>query len=436
MEEEPPYPCAETLTPKLNDRPFVERVSFKDVFVDPDASSTSELRWICQRVRRPVADVKRDKRYTAEGRKAAQAETVDRWNTTDYSDQNKGSIPGGYCDVYEFYDLVASKVCTFTKSGDDAFLIAPKPIPLPFDNPFVMFRDYEVPDFFYPMGELEAIEVLQHELNETRTQQINHRKRYNPKWLYRVDLFPDQAAVDALADDTYNTMVPVEGDIAQLSEAVIPMPTTQVPSEFYDQSRIITEDMDVVTGVSDYMRGQMPEIRRTATEAGLLADAQQSRAADKLAKLEFTVAEIADRIITVLQTFTTGDQVALITGQNGIKLWIHYDREMLKGEYLFEVEAGSTQPTNETFRRQSVLQMGDILPMFMDAGVVNMPAMFQYMMQYGFGLRNTGHLVTLPPPPPEEMPEEGMGPPMLPGEAGGMPPEGMPPEGGMPPPGY
>ena len=433
-EEEPEgYPCAETLTPKRVDRPYVERVSFRNVLVDPDANFPSELRWICQKVRRPLADAKRDKRYTAEGRRNLRAGSRDPWDFrhADEDNEHKGQVPGGYVDLYEFYDLMAGTVCTFSNCGDEAFLINPKPIPLPFSNPFVMFRNYEVPDQFYPMGELEAIEVLQYELNECRTAQVLHRKQYNPKYLYRSEAFPDQAAIDALRDDSYNSMVPVEADVSNLADAVMAMPTTSPPPEFYNQSQIIENDMDMITGVSDYMRGQMPEIRRTATEAAMLQDAQQSRAADKLARIEATTSEIADRVIQVLQSYTTGDQVALVTGPNGIKVWFHYDREMIAGEFLFEVEAGSTQPMNESFRRQSALQMSDALAQFIDAGAINMPAMAQYLIQFGFGVKNAGHLVQMPPPPPTEMPAEGMGPPMMPG----APEEGMPapPPGPMPP---
>ena len=432
-EEEPEgYPCAETQTPKRVDRPYVERVSFRNVYVDPDANDPSELRWICQKIRRPVADVKRDKRYTSEGRKVANATTRDKWNHNDSDDVHKGSVPGGYIDIYEFYDLVNGKTCTFSHCGEDAFLINPKPIPLPFENPFIMFRDYDVPDHFYPMGELEAVEVLQYELNETRTAQVLHRKQFNPKWLYRAEAFPDTASIEALKDDAYNSMVPVEGDFGDLEGVVVSMPTTNPPPEFYGQSQIIENDMDMITGVSDYMRGQMPEIRRTATEAAMLQDAQNARAADKLAKIEQSTSNVAERVIQVLQAFTTGDQVALVTGANNMKLWFHYQREDIEGEFLYEVEAGSTQPNNESFRRQSALQMVDALAPFIELGVINAPAMAQYIIQYGFGVKNAGHLVTLPPPPPEEMPADGMGQPMVPGAPEGMPPPGPPP-GGMPP---
>ena len=41
-----------------------------------------------------------------------------------------------------------------------------------------MLRNYDVPDYFYPMGDLESIESLQLELDKTRSQMMNARKRY------------------------------------------------------------------------------------------------------------------------------------------------------------------------------------------------------------------------------------------------------------------
>ena len=53
------------------DRPFVERISPFDVFVDADATSISDMRWIAQRIRRPLTDVKKDKRYNSQARREA-----------------------------------------------------------------------------------------------------------------------------------------------------------------------------------------------------------------------------------------------------------------------------------------------------------------------------------------------------------------------------
>ena len=63
----------------------------------------------------------------------------------------------------------------------------------------------------------------------------------------------------------------------------------------------------------------MPEIRRTATEASIIADAQNARAADKLATVELSIGEIARRVIQLMQQYMTGQQVARIVETGGRK---------------------------------------------------------------------------------------------------------------------
>jgi hypothetical protein len=41
------------------------------MFVDPDATSMDDIRWIAQRTRRPMDEVKKDKRYNASARNDA-----------------------------------------------------------------------------------------------------------------------------------------------------------------------------------------------------------------------------------------------------------------------------------------------------------------------------------------------------------------------------
>jgi hypothetical protein len=109
-------------------------------------------------------------------------------------------------------------------------------------------------------------------------------------------------------------------------------------------------------------------------------------------------------------------------------VWLKFDRDYIQGEFDFLVEGGSTQPVNESFRRQMAMQVVDAMAPFAGAGILDMPKLATYVLQYGFGIRGAASFVTpvpmMPAPPPQ--PE---GPPMPPE---GMPPEGMPPAG-MPP---
>jgi len=157
------------------DRPFVERISPFDIFVDPDATNMSDIRWIAQRIRRPLTEVKKDKRYNSAARQEASPSHYSKWGQDGFMPRRSEKMEDSYVEIWEFYDVDRGKMSVFCDGGDK-FLVNPMDIPFTFGHPFVMLRNYEIPEHFYTMGELEAIEPLQMELNETRTQMMNHRK--------------------------------------------------------------------------------------------------------------------------------------------------------------------------------------------------------------------------------------------------------------------
>lgn len=383
----------------LQDEPFVERLSPFDVFVDPDATNMYDAKWIAHRVRRTMSDVKTDKRYATNVRMAVGAVSYQKYSD-DPSKRKVHDKDEGYVDVYEFYDLKNNTISVFCDTGD-GFLIKPKQMPYSFGHPFILLRNYDVPDQFYPIGELEAIEPLQRELNETRSQMMNHRKRYARKYLYRETNF-DSNGRSALESDDDNVMVPVQGDVP-LGDVVAPFPALINPPEFYNQSELIRTDIELVSGVTEFMRGGVSEIRRTATEAALIQDAQNARTADKLAVIETSVAEIGRRILMLARQYMSGEQVARVMAKDGEPMWVTFDREYLNGDFDFEVAAGSTQPTNEAFRRQSALQMVDAMAPFVSAGVVDVQKLGAYVLQYGFGVKNPEMFMVEPQPPQPEM---------------------------------
>jgi len=139
------------------------------------------------------------------------------------------------------------------------------------------------------------------------------------------------------------------------------------------------------------------------------------------------LSEIAERIVGLMQQYTTGDQVARIVTMP-VKGWVNFDKDRIKGEFDFEVQGGSTEPRNETFRRQSALQIVDASQPFMQAGVVNMPALYQELLAKGFGIKDAGRFVQAPPPPPPPPGAEQSLQQLAPGGPGvTSPPPGPPP---------
>ena len=406
------------------DRPFIERVDPFHMFVDSDASSMKDIRWIAQMSRRPLNDVKNDKRYDSTARQEVTASSYSKYSNKDQ--MGKGTKPqDAYCNVYEWYDLNTGTMSVFSDTGDK-FLIKPTKMPYAFGHPFTMLRNYDIPGYFYPMGELEAIEPLQYELNETRTQMMNHRKRYSRKYLFKESAFDDFGR-QALSSDEDNAMVPVKGD-ENLGNVVVPMPALINPPDFYNQSAMIISDMDRVSGVSDYQRGILPEIRRTATEASIIQGSADARASEKLGLIERGIAKCAERLIKLAQQYMTEEQTVRVVDKPGQWAWVEFDNEYINGNFDFTVEAGSTVPMNESFRRQMALQVVDAMAPFAQAGVVKLDALAAYLLETGFGVKDPEKFLNPPQEPMgpegEPMPEEGQVP---------MPEEGMPPQGQVPP---
>lgn len=430
-----------------DDRPFVERISPFDMYMDPDARHPKEMRWIAQRTWRAVQDVNVDSRYSSTQRKRVSASHWSRWDSQD-GDARTGSDSRkdvdkpdtgviAFAEVIEFYDLKRNKVSTFSIDGsaggeESGFLIKPEKMPYSFGSPFVMMRNYEIPDHLYPMGDVQQIESLQMELNETRNQMLNYRKKFRRAWIYAKDMF-DRDGVQALESDEDNVMIPVMGD-GDPSTALAPVPVAITPPEFFDQSAMISNDLDRVSGISDYQRGAQTAIKRTATEAAMIQDAANSRAQDRLAKIEGTLGELGERIIGLMQQYVTGDQVARIVTMP-TDAWINYDSDRIQGQFDYEVGAGSTEPQNETFRRQSAMQLVDVSMPFMQAGFVNEPALLQELYSKGFGITDAARLIKTP----EQMQQQQgpqQGPPPGPGGPQAGPPPGLqqaPPPGELPP---
>lgn len=410
----------------IEDRPFVERVSPLDIFVDTEANNERELQWIAQRIVRPIEEVKHDKRYKAGIRRKVNADKTAKWHNEDSAHHSKEDVQR--VTIWEFYDLQREQMCVFADQGD-GFLIDPVPLPYSYGHPFVMIRNYEVPDQFYPIGEIEAIEPLQNELNETRTSMVNARKMDQRKWLYRNGAFsPD--GLDALRSSKDNVMVPVDSD-EDFNRLISPMPKEPaLQPGMYQHSDQILEDVDRVTGVSEYQRGMIPETRRTATEASMIQDAANARAADKLDIIETAISQLARRLVQLAQAYLTGPQVARITSETAdAQGWLSYSRESIQGEFDFNVEAGSTQPQNETFRRQQAMQLAQAMAPFVQMGIVNPTELAAHLLREGFGVKNPERFIQqLPMMPMGAQPPGAEG--QQPGGGGGAPPgsEQTPPD--------
>ena len=430
----------------IKDDPFVERVSPFDVVVDPEATCERDLRWIAHRTVRDIDKVRKDPLYDAAARKAVQADlSLGREDDSYRRDEasNDDFSEGDDSDrvtVWEMYDLQDNTWATFAGNGD-GFLRKPDDIPTElFKNPFVMFRDYDVPDVFYPIGEIESMESLQEELNKTRTQQINSRKQYVRKFIARESAL-DERAREALMSERDGDVALIGEDDRPLNDVIVPAPAlTFDPQMFNAHSQQIVNDMQMTTGLSDYQFGQMPSTRRLATEAMAVEGSTNARSSFKLTRVERCLATCGRYLLAVMQQFMDQTRVARVAGPGGEMLF-EYTSEDIEGEYDLNVEAGSTQPKNDMIRRQEAVTLFNTLAPYMGT-LINPQELLRYLLQQGYDIKNVERFMVEQPPPQPQMGPDGqpmMGPdgqPMEPGAGGASPvpgqglPPGAPPQGG------
>jgi hypothetical protein len=285
-------------------------------------------------------------------------------------------------------------MCTFT-AGATEYLIRPRKMPYAFGHPFEMIRNYEVPDHFYPMGDLEAIAPLIKELSKTRSEMMNHRARYARKYIARKSAIA-KTDLSKIASKRDGEVIFVEDDSFPLQDVIQPVNQIGMDPGLYNWSQAIENDIQDISGITEFMRGGGGQIRRTATEASLLQDAANVRTAEKLDRVESFIANLAVKLLQINQQYVTGEQAAKVIGRDGGSLWVPYTREDIKGQYDFRVEAGSTVPKNETFRRQSALGMLQALGPFIATGQVNAEELLRVVLRDGFAIKNPEKFITQP----------------------------------------
>ena len=397
--------------------PTLNRISPLDVVVNPNAVHPSTMRWVAQRSWRPVADVRADKRYAKSVRRAVTGKTsqeVDEEGSLAPSD-DQGDDGQPYVEVIELWDYHSRQEMVFladqtaTSAKREKFLIPPRPFTHSFGAPLKMLRGYEVPDQFYPLGELEPIEQLQQELNLTRTQMMSARAAMGRKYLYATSVFSSEEAENALRSTEDNVFVPFDGNIHEMGGAVLPFPHIPQQSDMYAMSEVILQDMDRVSGVSEFMRGQESQIRRTATEMAMMQDAQTSKAAWKLSTVTRYLSALAEMLIKTMQVSMEGSMPIRLGSVRGAA-WSRVERDMIEGQFMFTVKAGSTQPTNEAYRKQEATQFVEGSQMLIQLGVLNPMKIAEYWLN-AHGITDISEFVVDPTPPEQatEGPEAAAG---------------------------
>lgn len=389
----------------ITDDPFVEYVSPYDMFCPKDARRLDTARWVCQRLRLPLEEIK--ERFGEDAQISVDATIASDSLVSTYLN-GQTTLPEvlSYAVVYEFYDMVTRELTVFQIDSSEPLYDGPIPYQHRYP-PFVHFRNYNDGGMqFWAFGDLENIAGIQLMLGEITRAQIDDLKRSGNKYAVRKrHMSPElkKQLESPIPDQVVVFDIP---ETASLQDVVQPLVRQATPSDAYVMDDKLQDAMTKVLGINDFQAGGVGADRMSATAAAVVDGVATLRAQDKLAAVEAGISGIGQRILLLCQEFLDDNRAVRIAGANG-SMWLQVSASDIFGEFRVTVEGGSTRALNPATRAQRGIQtMQVVIPALSQLGYDPTNAMRMALRDMGYDPNYIMIQATTEEVPAEEMAPE------------------------------
>ena len=197
---------------------------------------------------------------------------------------------------------------------------------------------------FQPMSDVELLEKLADEYDQTRQQLVDHRKDSRPVRVLRTggSLTPED--LDKIQKRESGEIVPITGAGGKpLRDDMEEFPAVALNPAVYDTSPI-RSDMDVVSGATDAARGTVAKAK-TATEAEYLQQGLAGRTGERQDAIADWIADMARYAAEILLQELTAPQVQRIAGTNAT--WPSLTKDEVLDLVQIEISASSMGRPNK-----------------------------------------------------------------------------------------
>lgn len=215
-----------------------------------------------------------------------------------------------------------------------------------------------------PLSDVELLEHLQAEYNETRYLYAEARKEAIPVWVFRKSGNLTEEDVEKLVNRKARQWIGIEGNPqVPLKDDVMQMEGIKLDPAAYDVS-IIRADMDMMVGMSDASRANLVEAK-TATEAEIMRQALQNRVAERQDANEDMITEMAQAALEIMLQKLSYAEVCEIVGNEATwpmtaEEWNAHNSQpegMLPGQTLLPPEGQEQAPAPKAPKRNPMQPM-------------------------------------------------------------------------------
>jgi hypothetical protein len=205
--------------------------------------------------------------------------------------------------------------------------------------PFFGLAFNEIDGSFYPLSDVELIEPLVSEYNESRDDLVKDRKDTRPFTVVRKGGSLTEADVRKIRNREGNDVILVEGVGSQpLAQDIQAVTLGQISPANYDTTPA-RGDIEQILGGGDASRGTVFKAK-TATEAEILSQGLRSRSSERQDTMEDLLSELGDSALQILLRKLTPQEVQEIAGPQAV--WPTLSAEDIFRQVTVSVRGGST----------------------------------------------------------------------------------------------
>ena len=337
----------------IYDDPDVVHVDLWDIFVDPEATTIDDAEYVIHRVYRTKEYLKKQAAAglysNLEGIESSYTSSESELSADDRLDAvglSRTKKQDDRIELLEYWTddrvIVVANRSQIIRNEENPYWHCKKP--------FIRIVDHPVPHELYGIGEIEPIEYLQYELNDTRNQRMdNVNLIINRMWkvLSSSELNPEH-------------LISRPGGVIQVNDMneIEPLPVEDVTASAYAEEAEIKRDIDRTMGVYEYARGETTDRRETATTASILSNAANERFKMKVQLMEdMGLRRLGLMLIQLNQQYIDHERVIRIVGDDGV----HFQKlspEDIAGEFDVMPIGSTVEPiVNKDIRLSQLLNL-------------------------------------------------------------------------------
>ncbi len=300
---------------------FAYYVPYKDILFDPSATfpATHNARWMAHRIVKPYRAVVDSGIYQNTDELKPSVAIDDPNVPYDTPDSIKESFGKDVRSVtlWEIYDLDNQMIRTVSPGMKKYLREIPLPEYLNGGFPFVQFYFNPVPGDVYPMSDIAPHEGQIIELTKILSIELNHLKRWNRQMVVDADTFTEQEMAK-FKDANDGAIIQAQG--AGARDKIFIPPYAPVQSDAYGIWNQVYDVWRSIAGQTQTDQGGQAKTQtRTLGELRMQMMGGKARADEKVDVLEDCIADVARKLLSIMQKKYDLPKIARIVGPRAVQ---------------------------------------------------------------------------------------------------------------------